>query len=91
MFEGISGSSYTGDIAIDDVMLSDDPCPPPGDCTFENGMCTWVNTKGDVFDWTRNSGSTPSLQTGPSVDHTLGTDYGMYGINILFNRTSYIL
>ncbi|EDO47787.1 predicted protein [Nematostella vectensis] len=78
-FEGISGSSYQGDIAIDDVNLTDNPCPPPGDCNFESGQCTWVNTQvGDQFDWTRNSGTTPSWQTGPSTDHTTGSPLGHY-------------
>lgn len=88
VFEGISGSSYQGDIAIDDVKVSDNACPPPGDCNFESGMCTWVNTKGDVFDWTRNSGTTPSFQTGPSVDHTLGTKFGKKQKIYIFLRRS---
>ena len=48
-----------------------------GDCSFENGMCTWVNVRnGDHFDWTIRSGSTPSSQTGPSSDHN-GDTTGM--------------
>lgn len=30
MFEGITGTSYTGDIAIDDVEILDGACPLPG-------------------------------------------------------------
>ena len=30
MFEGITGTSYTGDIAIDDVEIMDGACPLPG-------------------------------------------------------------
>ena len=30
MFEGEAGSSYTGDIAVDDVKLMDGTCPLPG-------------------------------------------------------------
>ena len=52
-------------------------CSAPGDCSFENGLCTWTNTlKGDVFDWVLGGGSTPSLLTGPSSDHTTGS--GMF-------------
>ena len=48
-----------------------------GDCDFENGMCTYSNTQAeDQFDWLRNAGNTPSWQTGPKVDHTLGTGLG---------------
>jgi len=49
-------------------------CPPPGDCSFEKGLCTWTNTqKGDIFDWIIGGGSTPSILTGPSKDHTTGS------------------
>ena len=42
-------------------------------------MCTYSNTQAeDQFDWLRNAGNTPSLQTGPKVDHTLGTGLGKY-------------
>ena len=41
-------------------------------------MCTYDNTQfEDQFDWLRNAGATSSWRTGPSVDHTLGTDLGM--------------
>ena len=30
IFEGITGTSYTGDIAIDDVEIMDGACPLPG-------------------------------------------------------------
>lgn len=77
VFEGIRGNSFQGDIAIDDVVLLDNNCPPPGDCNFETGMCTWVNVqKGDDFDWMRYSGSTTSLGTGPSTDHTTNSKAG---------------
>lgn len=33
---------------------------------FENADTKWKDTNGDDIDWTRNSGSTPSLYTGPS-------------------------
>ena len=49
-----------------------------GDCDFESGLCTYDNTQyEDQFDWLRNAGATSSWQTGPSVDHTLGTALGM--------------
>ncbi|MCB0597621.1 MAG: PKD domain-containing protein [Lewinellaceae bacterium] len=33
---------------------------------FENGFGDWTQASGDDFDWTRNSGGTPSSSTGPS-------------------------
>lgn len=84
VFEGIKGSSYQGDIAIDDVQLLDNACPPPGDCNFELGTCTWVNVpRTDDFDWLRGSGSTTSLYTGPSTDHTTNSSAGKSKLQVL--------
>ncbi|XP_077978860.1 MAM and LDL-receptor class A domain-containing protein 1-like [Glandiceps talaboti] len=86
VFEAIVGGSYSSDIAIDDIQISDGVCPTPGDCNFEGAdTCTWSNTaSGDDFDWLLGQGATASLYTGPSVDHTLGTDQG----HCLFIETS---
>jgi len=38
-------------------------------CSFDDGLCTgWSQSTSDVFDWTLNSGPTPSFSTGPSSD-----------------------
>ncbi|XP_028406441.1 MAM and LDL-receptor class A domain-containing protein 1-like [Dendronephthya gigantea] len=50
-----------------------------GSCDFErSGLCNWeqVLDGGDNFDWSINSGSTPSKFTGPNVDHTTGSIEG---------------
>lgn len=47
-------------------------------CTFEKNQCGWVNTDKDNFDWRRKQGRTPSIGTGPSVDHTTGTNQGYF-------------
>jgi len=39
---------------------------------------SWSSTATGGFNWTVNSGSTPSAYTGPNVDHTLGTSVGKY-------------
>ncbi|XP_070566390.1 MAM and LDL-receptor class A domain-containing protein 1-like [Ptychodera flava] len=80
VFEGIVGSSYESDIAIDDVLFtSGDSCTLPGACDFEKSICFWQNELStDDFDWTRQSGATSSLDTGPSIDHTTGTSAGYY-------------
>ena len=39
------------------------------DCDFDNGLCSWTNSKMDDFDWTVRSGRTPSFFTGPVGDY----------------------
>ena len=39
-------------------------------CNFDVSSCGFVQVKGDKFDWTRYKGSTSSVGTGPSADHT---------------------
>ncbi|XP_066508130.1 MAM and LDL-receptor class A domain-containing protein 1-like [Hoplias malabaricus] len=48
------------------------------DCNFDNNFCTWDQLLTDVFDWTRQSGSTPTPKTGPSFDHTTGSGHYIY-------------
>ena len=48
-----------------------------GNCDFEKGTCSWTNPTGiDDFDWILGRGNTPSTNTGPSSDHTLGNPKG---------------
>ena len=77
--EAMRGSSYTGDIAMDDVEIDTGACPRPGYCDFERDTCTWSNELiKDDFDWLRDYGGTPSSTTGPKTDHTLGSSQGYY-------------
>lgn len=42
-------------------------------CTFDSDLCGWQQSLEDDFDWTLQSGQTPSEDTGPSHgDHTTG-------------------
>ena len=76
--EGVRGTSYQGDISLDDLILTNGKCPPPPYCDFENGQCGWVNRgSGDKFNWKRSNGGTPSSGTGPQTDHTTGTATGL--------------
>ena len=78
-FEGVIGSSYKSDIAIDDVAVNSGFCPPIASCTFESGFCGYSNVEdGDNFDWLIGTASTSSDGTGPQVDHTTGTTQGHY-------------
>ena len=82
LFEGVRGTSYEGDIALDDLDIVDGSCPTSKECDFEGGLCGWKNVQGDQFDWRRDSGGTPSVQTGPSTDHTTGTRNGNEGVTV---------
>lgn len=51
---------------------------PPDDCDFETiDMCGYTQDQSDTFDWTRSYGSTVSIGTGPTADHTYGTKTGL--------------
>ncbi|KAF3858061.1 hypothetical protein F7725_011262 [Dissostichus mawsoni] len=79
--EGVkSGPTQEGDLAFDDVHLTDAQCPPPGHCDFEINMCSWSNLGGDVDqeDWLRGRGASTNPSTGPSVDHTTNSTHGYY-------------
>lgn len=47
-------------------------------CTFESGLCGWTNSINDNADWKLQQGPTASKNTGPSTDHTVGTNTGHY-------------
>ncbi|HHG85224.1 MAG TPA: T9SS type A sorting domain-containing protein, partial [Bacteroidetes bacterium] len=74
-FNGLTGSNYTGDMSVDDIGIAagstGSGCSGgissfPYSEGFESGMGLWTQGSGDDFDWTRNSGGTPSSNTGPS-------------------------
>ena len=51
-------------------------------CNFDSGLCWgWHQSIADVFNWTINTGSTWSSDTGPDYDHTSGL--GMTKIHLL--------
>ncbi|MBN1337930.1 MAG: choice-of-anchor D domain-containing protein [Bacteroidales bacterium] len=55
--------------------------PLPYDQPFEEAggwPYAWNNVTGDDFDWTMDSGGTPSSGTGPSGDHTTGSGYYVF-------------
>ncbi|XP_019632083.1 PREDICTED: MAM and LDL-receptor class A domain-containing protein 2-like [Branchiostoma belcheri] len=91
VLEGVRGDGFRGDIAVDDVSMLTGDCPPvvvtPSPsapptsvtCNFESdNICGYQQSQADDFDWTRGSGGTGTTNTGPSTDHTLGTNSGYY-------------
>jgi photosystem II stability/assembly factor-like uncharacterized protein len=73
-FNATSGSSWQGDICIDDLQFS---APSGPSCTstvnsfpysesFEPGFGVWSQSTADDIDWTRKTGTTTSSGTGPS-------------------------
>ena len=71
-----SRCSVVPSIAVPPTAPPATPPPVVNNCTFEGGFCSWLNLLGDNFDWTRSRGGTASWNTGPTVDHTLGTSKG---------------
>ncbi|KAL6103987.1 uncharacterized protein ACO6RY_13812 [Pungitius sinensis] len=81
LVEGVkAGPTQEGDMAFDDVQLTDAQCPPPGRCDFESNWCSWSNLGAgvDQGDWLRGRGASPNPNTGPSVDHTTNSTRGFY-------------
>ncbi len=64
-------------------------------CALGNGWRNAPNGTGDDIDWRVNSGATPSTDTGPDADHTLGTAAGRYlyleASNACFQKSAVLL
>lgn len=45
---------------------------PSFSCTFEDGLCLWVQGAKDELDWLSRSDPTDTPNTGPAGDHTTG-------------------
>ncbi len=77
-FVGVTGTTWQGDMAIDQLNISGGTGGGGGNaCSgginsfpygegFESNFGSWSQSSGDDFDWTRRSGGTPSSNTGPS-------------------------
>lgn len=57
----------SADPAIDNIVLEEGAETLPYVESFESGPGAWVQSQDDDFDWTLNSGGTPTNATGPSV------------------------
>ncbi|XP_071506102.1 uncharacterized protein [Diadema antillarum] len=81
IFEGVIGDGDRSDIGIDDVSVRQTEFETF--CDFEShllgDLCMFYQEEvNDDFDWSRHSGETPSLDTGPLNDHTYRNETGHY-------------
>ncbi|XP_032117660.1 apical endosomal glycoprotein isoform X6 [Sapajus apella] len=81
VFEAVGTGVAHSYVAVDDLLLQDGPCPQPGSCDFESGLCGWNHLArpglgGYSWDW--GGGAAPSRYLQPPVDHTLGTEAGHF-------------
>ncbi|KAF7222228.1 MAM and LDL-receptor class A domain-containing protein 1-like [Nothobranchius furzeri] len=71
-------------VAVDDVsFLNCEQSYQPPDlsffsCTFEDGLCAWVQGAEEELDWLSGSGPTETSNTGPAGDHTTGKGKYLY-------------
>ncbi|MEL6811633.1 MAG: S8 family serine peptidase [Bacteroidota bacterium] len=75
-FNRLTGGTWQADIALDKLNLDTGGGGGGGGCTggvsvpyaesFESSVGDWTQSSADDIDWTRDSGGTPSSNTGPS-------------------------
>ncbi|CAC5389522.1 unnamed protein product [Mytilus coruscus] len=73
IFKAIRGDGNKNEIAVDDIFITNTVCKKAStiDCNFET-KCKWAS--GDTtYKWKLWRGRTLSDDTGPDVDHTVGT------------------
>ncbi|XP_044077011.1 MAM and LDL-receptor class A domain-containing protein 1 isoform X2 [Siniperca chuatsi] len=81
IIEAVVGGKQ-GSIAIDNIMVSSSEngsCPAERECTFQGSLCGLLPQPSANFSWSRITGtSQPANSSGPTTDHTLGTEQGYY-------------
>jgi hypothetical protein len=76
-FNGTTGTTWQGDMAVDAFSISGETGGPSPSCSatitafpysqsYENTLGSWTQNSDDDFDWTIQTGATPSSNTGPS-------------------------
>nr|XP_054756445.1 MAM and LDL-receptor class A domain-containing protein 1-like [Lytechinus pictus] len=87
IFEGNRGGSYSGDIALDDILITSYGCPghhillneSSVSCGFEEiELCYYVQDNTDTIEWEWQNQATEEDNTGPATDHTRGDELGFY-------------
>jgi hypothetical protein len=73
--------AWTDDVAIDDISFSqcgENRSRHVLECDFDTDFCSWETNGLADFNWTRASGKTTTLASGPPGDHTTGKGYYVY-------------
>jgi len=71
MFKATLDRFSSDTISLDDISLTEGPCPRTDICDFEIGsLCDWT-PNGFALGWGQNTKE-------PMIDHTLGTNLGKY-------------
>ncbi len=83
-FKGTTGSSWRSDLSIDNIKITSSTTNPPSACdgitsfpyrkSFEPDFGSWTQETSDDIDWSLDSNTTPSSNTGPSAP-THGSNY----------------
>ncbi|KAH3858781.1 hypothetical protein DPMN_101411 [Dreissena polymorpha] len=76
----LNGGTSLGTTCLCASRFAGEFCQIDADCTFDmDTLCYWTNPRSvDNFDWVVHHESTPTDDTGPENDHTLGTANGAY-------------
>lgn len=73
-FEGVVDKSFLGDIALDDIFLSQSACPASRVCDFEFGLCDFQATPDGS--WIQQQAT--NLPNFINQDHTSSTSLGHF-------------
>ncbi|XP_053243438.1 MAM and LDL-receptor class A domain-containing protein 1-like [Podarcis raffonei] len=81
--EGVWGENSQSVVAVDDLSIEAEDCPASSircnfSCSFDVDFCSWKQLASNAFNWRRHKGPTPSLNTGPTQDHTSGEGHFIY-------------
>ena len=86
-FKAVIISKLIGEFSLPTAQATSVPPSAQASCNFDYGLCHgWSQSSSDIFDWTRQRGSTSSSNTGPSSDHTTGNGTYIHTVNNNFKR-----
>ena len=74
ILQGVAGSSFQGDIALDDLQLIDGNCPSdlPFECDFDDdSICGFTNDETEKHKWIRHKGLLKFLQKKMNFDNRI--------------------